>query len=296
VLGLSVSDIAQVMQTAVEGKVASKFKKDGREINIRVRLRENDRKDSSSLSKLLIHSPSGQDITLTDIAAIIAGRGPTQVAHENKERTVKVWANLERRGVDSAVREIERGIIAKLNLKKGYSVKIAGEVLQMKESFMGLMFAVLLSLILVYMVMAAQFENLSQPFIIMFTVPLALIGVAGALFLTFTKVSVMVFLGIIVLGGVVVNNGIVLVDCINRLRREGYAIKTAVVDACGMRFRPIIMTAATSVLGLIPLGLGLSAGAKLQQPMAITIMAGLTVSTFLSLVVIPIIYLNTQKD
>jgi len=295
VMGLTVSDVAQVMQAAVEGKVASRFKKDGKEYNIRVRLRESDRKDMQGLSKLVIHSPAGNEISLTDVAQIKSGRGPTEIVHENKERTIKVWANLYKRSVDSAVREIQNKIINKMEIKKGYSAKIAGEVLQMKESFMGLLFAALLSLVMVYMVMAAQFENLTQPFLIMFTVPLALIGIAAALFITFTKISVMVFLGLIVMGGVVVNNGIVLIDCINRLRADGMPLEEALIEGARMRFRPIIMTAATSVLGLVPLGLGLSEGAKLQQPMAITIMSGLTVSTFLSLVIIPAFYLRAAN-
>jgi len=296
VLGFSVSDIATAMQAAVEGKVASKFKEGGKEVDIRVRLRPEDRKSTLDLNSLVIHSPSGADIALADVASIVSGRGPTEITHENKERVVKVWCNLYKRSVNSAVSDIKHKILPKLKLKKGYAASIGGEAQAMRDSFLGLIFAVLLSLLLIYMVMAAQFEDLRQPFIVMFTVPLALIGVAFTLFFTFTKLSLIVFLGIIILGGVAVNNGIVLIDCVNRLRKEeGLSAREAALQGSRMRFRPIMMTAATSVLGLLPMGFAVSPGAKLQQPMAVTIMAGMLVSTFLSLVVIPVIYVYLEE-
>ena len=288
--GLSVSDIALAVQTAIEGKVASKFKSQGREIDIRVRLSEDDRQNIIQLRRLLLRAPSGESITLADVAILAGGRGPTEIVHENKERVATIWANLSKRSLNSAIAEIESDIISKLDLKQNYSVEFAGQTLQMRQSFKNLRFALILSLILVYMVMAAQFESFIQPLIIMLTVPLAIIGVVAALTITGTKISVMVFLGAIVLGGIVVNNGIVLIDYINKLRAGGLAKLEAVREAAKARMRPILMTTATTVLGLSPLALGLSEGAQMQKPLAITIIGGLLVSTFLSLVVIPILY------
>ena len=160
----------------------------------------------------------------------------------------------------------------------------------MKESFLSLMFALILSVILVYMIMASEFESFWQPFVIMFTLPLSLIGVVWVLFLTNTPISVIVMLGVITLGGVVVDNGIVLIDKINAIKNEGKDIETAVSQAGSNRLRPIMMTSFTTVLGLLPLALGLGEGSELQAPMAITVMGGLTVCTFLTLFVIPVLY------
>lgn len=295
VLGFSVSDIAMLTQTALDGKVASTYKKDGREIDIKVRLAQKDRDDTAAIRGLLLNSASGSQVLLNDIADIKYGRGPTEIRHLNQERVVYVWADLDKRSVASAAAEIKNKIFPKLDMRADYSIALGGEMVEMEESSKSLGFALLLSLLLVYMVMAGQFESFKQPFIIMFTIPLALIGVAVALFLTFTKLSIMAALGIIVLGGIVVNNGIVLVDSINLLRREGMGLEKAIALAAKTRLRPIIMTAATTILGLLPLAFGLSQGAKLQQPMALTVIGGLFVSTFLSLKVVPALYYWFEK-
>ncbi|NQV04844.1 MAG: efflux RND transporter permease subunit, partial [Candidatus Omnitrophica bacterium] len=171
------------------------------------------------------------------------------------------------------------------------SIALSGESQQMKESFDSLRFALLLSILLVYMIMAAQFESLWQPFIIMFTVPLSLMGVLCALYLTRTPISVVVILGVIILGGIVVNNGIILIDTINKLRAKGTDLVTAVVESGKTRLRPIFMTTMTTILGLTPLALGIAEGSELQSPMAITVMGGLALSTILTLFVIPCIYI-----
>ena len=176
-----------------------------------------------------------------------------------------------------------------------YSVRIAGEKQEIQESFASLQFAFILALVLVYMVMAAQFESLWQPFLIMFCLPLSLIGVAAALWISHTPISVVVILGIILLGGIVVNNGIILIDFINQLRSQGAVLEEAVIQAGKTRLRPILMTAFSSAIGLVPLALGIGEGAELQAPMAVTVMGGILIATFLTLVVTPSLYLGTEE-
>lgn len=288
--GLSVTDIALAAQTAVNGKVATKYKIGGDEFDIKVRLRPEDRKDMNIIRHLIIHSPLGLNVPLSEVAYIATGKGPTEIKHQDQQRVIFVTAYLYKRSLNSAMKEVEAKL-KKMAIPANYSIKIGGEKVKMQESFNSLLFALLLSIILVYMIMASQFESLMQPFLILFTIPLSLIGVAIALFLTNVSMSVMVFLGAIVLGGIVVNNGIILIDCINRLKEEGEPMLDSITKACQMRFRPILMTAGTTILGLLPLAIGINEGAQLQVPMALTIMGGLTISTFLSLFVIPSLYL-----
>jgi HAE1 family hydrophobic/amphiphilic exporter-1 len=290
VMGLSVSDIALLTQTAVDGKTAGTWKHEGREHDIRVRLRPEDRDDLDAIRRLTMRSPAGYEVMLADVARIEPGRGPTEIRHEDQQRTVTVWADSEGKSPYRIAKLIESRILPRLNLRPDYSVTVEGEAVAMRDSLGGLMFALILSLVLVYMVMAGQFEHFVQPVIIMGTIPLALIGVIGGLVLTGTRVSIMTSLGMIVLGGIVVNNGIVLIDYINRLRAEGLSLLPAVVEAGRTRLQPIVMTAATTILGLLPLAAGIGDGAGLQRPMAITVIAGLLTSTFLSLAVVPVLY------
>ena len=186
-------------------------------------------------------------------------------------------------------------MLKSMKFEPGYMVKLAGESEEMKKSFNSLRFALILSIVMVYMIMAAQFESLTQPLIILFTVPLSLIGVMLALFATNTSISVVALLGVIMLGGIVVNNGIVLVDYTNILMKEGKGVLDAVVEAGIARLRPIIMTALTTVLGLFPMALAMGRGAELRAPMAVSVMGGLIVSTFLTLVVIPSIFIMESE-
>jgi len=291
---LSVSDIAITAQTAMKGFVATEFKEAGREIDIRVRLREKDRKDISKIDRLIVHSPLDIEVPLGDVAGLGIGKGPSQIQRLDQQRVIIISANVFKRGFGEVADDVNK-LLAKVSgsLPPGYSAELTGEHLNMQESFNSLRFALILSLVLVCMIMAAEFESLWQPLIIIFTFPLSLIGVAAGLSITRTPLSVMVVLGVIVLGGIVVNNGIVLIDYVNTLRRrDGYAVVPALIKASQTRLRPIMMTAMTTIFALLPLALGLSKGAEIQIPMAITVMGGLLLSTFLSLVVIPAIYLS----
>ncbi|MFH1478652.1 MAG: efflux RND transporter permease subunit [Candidatus Omnitrophota bacterium] len=298
---LSTGVISQAAHAAIKGAVATKFKEEGKEIDIRVRLRNEDRSKLSNLRNILIHSPLDIEVPLSEVAYITQGVGPSEIKRLDQQRVILVTANLSERPLNKVIKDVEvliketeetmaEKINASKSAEKDITITLSGESQQMGESFSSLAFALMLSILLVYMIMASQFESLWQPFIIMFTMPLSLTGVFAILFITRTPISVVVMLGVIILGGIVVNNGIILIDCINALVKEGKTIMEAAIESGSARLRPIIMTTMTTVLGLFPLALGISEGSELQSPMAITVMGGLTISTILTLFVIPCIY------
>lgn len=289
---VSVDEIAAIAHTALKGIVATMYKEEGREYDIRVQLREEDRKDFMGIRELLIYSESTDVyLPLKQVARISRGSGPSEIKRIDQERTLLVTGNIFGRELKKVTADVERmvNLITK-DIPEGYVVELAGEKKEIKESFNSLMMALILSILLIYMIMASQFESFIQPFIIMFTVPLSLIGVYFALSLTNTPISVVVLLGMIMLGGIVVNNGIVLIEFINSLRAKGYSPLDASFIASKIRQRPILMSALTTIIGLIPLALGFEKGSELRSPMAITVMGGLATSTFLTLFMIPIIY------
>jgi hydrophobic/amphiphilic exporter-1 (mainly G- bacteria), HAE1 family len=291
---LSVVTIAQAANIAIKGVTSSKFKEEGREIPIRVQLEEGDRDRFSKLGDLVIRSPLELDVPLTDFVRFERGLGPSEIKRVAQERTVQVFAKIYDRGLEEVVREVQH-VVGGMQLPERYAVRLAGESAEVTESFASLQFAFGLSVILVYMIMAAQFESLYQPFLIMFCLPLSLIGVAGALWISGTPISVVVILGIILLAGIVVNNGIILIDFINQLRQKGMSLQEAAVQAGKTRLRPILMTAFSSAIGLTPLALGVGEGAELQAPMAVAVMGGILVATFLTLVVTPALYIGTEE-
>ncbi|MBU1852579.1 MAG: efflux RND transporter permease subunit [Candidatus Omnitrophica bacterium] len=299
---LSIGAIARTANIAIKGIVATRFKEEGREIDVRVRLRKGGDFRLSRLRNILIHSPLDIEVPLSEVAYITQGVGPNEIKRLDQQRVVLVTANITDTPLNKVIMDIT-ALIEKIEIEKANEVgdsrdtekdivmSLSGESQQMRESFDSLRFALILSILMVYMIMAAQFESLWQPFIIMFTVPLSLIGVLAILFLTRTPISVVVMLGVIILGGIVVNNGIILIDCINNLRKKGVELLEAVIESAKTRLRPIFMTTMTTVLGLLPLALGISEGSELQSPMAITVMGGLMISTILTLFVIPCVYI-----
>ncbi|MFH0772279.1 MAG: efflux RND transporter permease subunit [Candidatus Omnitrophota bacterium] len=292
---LSVADIARVVQAALKGYIPTKFKQEGEEIDIRVRLSAEDRENFSSLGRLIIHSPLGVNLLLSDVASLSQGRGPFAIKRLDRERVVLVSANLTGGKHSRVIADVSKRL-KKIKIPSGYSVSMGGESEEMKQSFASLRFALILSFILIYMIMAAQFESLWQPFIIMFSVPLGMIGVAAALLLTNTPLSVMALFGIIILGGIVVDNGIVLIDYVNLLIRErGKTVYDALIEGGRVRLKPIVITSLTTVLGLVPLAFGIGDDSGIQSPMAITVIGGMLVSTFLTLLVIPAIYLISYE-
>ncbi|MCM8780762.1 MAG: efflux RND transporter permease subunit [Candidatus Omnitrophica bacterium] len=292
--GLSVRDIAITTQVALKGYVATKFKEKVSEedVDIRVRLRPEDRSDLGNLRRLLIHSPLGMDVPLSEVAYLTKGRGPTEIKRIDQQRGIVITANIFKRNFNQVVADINAVLNALTKkIPKDYIIELTGEQQRMKESFASLAFAMALAFALVYMIMAAEFESLWQPFLIMFTIPLSLIGVTFSLSLTRTPLSSVAYLGIIMLGGIAVNNAIVFMESLNQLIKGGRPLFEALVEASRMRLRPIMLTSLTTVFGLIPLALGIGEGSELQAPLAITVMGGLLSSTFLTLVFIPCLFL-----
>jgi len=288
-VNLSVTDIARAGLIGIKGMVASSFKEDGIEYDIRVRLAEKDRRDIASLEYLLVHSPAGFNLPVKEVARVVSGKGPSQIRRVDQRRTITITADMEGTTLKTAGPKVYK-LLEEINKKANYTGILTGEAEKIRESFTSLFLLLLLSVVVVYMIMAAQFESFIQPCIILFTIPLALIGAVAALFATNSSINAISLMGFIILAGIVVNNGIVLIDYANQLVARSAPVTDAIQQACATRFRPIMMTMTTTVLGLLPLALGLGEGAELRSPMAITVIGGLLVSTILTLGVIPALY------
>jgi HAE1 family hydrophobic/amphiphilic exporter-1 len=261
----------------------------GEEIDIRAALREESAGSLHNLGNIIITSPAGFQVPLEEVADVTVGEGPSSINRVDQVRVVSVSSGIFGRDLSSVMRDIQAGI-RQYPLPEGYVIEYGGENQEMVEAFSSLGKALILAIVLVYMIMASQFESLVYPFIIMFSVPFALTGAVGGLVLTGRSLSVPAFLGIIMLSGIVVNNAIVLVDYINTLRSRGSERNEAILKAGPVRLRPILMTSMTTMLGLTPMALGLGEGAEVQAPLATAVIGGLLFSTVLTLVVIPVMY------
>jgi HAE1 family hydrophobic/amphiphilic exporter-1 len=288
-LGLTVKQISDQVVGKIRGKVATRYSWRDRKIDVLVRMSEEERQSIDAVRELIINPESTRPVPLSAVADIRVAEGPAEIRRSGQERVALVQANLAYGDLGSSVREAER-LMTGLNMPYGQTLRITGQSAEMKASFDSLMFALYLAVFLVYLVMAAQFESLLHPFVILFSIPLASIGVALALWLTDTRLSVIVFIGLIMLAGIVVNNAIVLVDMINQLRERGLERIEAIRQAAKSRLRPIVMTTMTNLLGLLPMALGLGEGSEMRAPMAITVIGGLITSTLLTLVVVPVMY------
>jgi hydrophobic/amphiphilic exporter-1 (mainly G- bacteria), HAE1 family len=287
--GLGTAQVASAVRTAVEGKVATTYKVEGDEIDLRVQFPRESRQTFEQLKGIKVLSPFGAEVPLTEVADINIEKGPTTITREGQQRYVTVSSDVFERNIGEVNKEIKEKL-GDLSMPSGYSIKYGGQDKEMMEAFSSLALALGLAIILVYMIMAAQFESLLHPFTIMFSVPLAYSGAAFGLVLTGRALSVPAFIGVIMLAGIVVNNAIVLVDYINTLRSRGMERREAILKAGPTRLRPILMTTLTTILGLIPLALGIGEGAEAQAPMATVVIGGLTTSTILTLVIVPVIY------
>ena len=288
-LGVPVYVAAERVVSKIRGTVASKYSWHDRKIDILVRCREEDRTSIADIRGLIINPECECPVTLDEIANIVEDIGPGEINRVGQERVAIISANLNFGDLGSAADELQT-VLAGFPKPHDIDIRLAGQNEEMAVSFNSLRFALLLAIFLVYLVMASQFESLIHPFVIIFTIPLALIGAVIALWITGSTISVVVFIGLILLAGIVVNNAIVLIDLINKLRERGVSKSKAIVEAGHARLRPILMTTLTTTLGLLPLALGFGEGAELRSPMAITVIGGLLVSTMLTLVVIPVVY------
>jgi HAE1 family hydrophobic/amphiphilic exporter-1 len=287
--GLSTTQIASVVRTAVEGRVATTYKLDGQEIDIKVQYPEEKRKTLEQLKSVTLQSNLGISVPLLEIAEIRIEQGPTSISRADQERYVTVTGDVFGRNAGDVNSEL-KSKVKDYKTPDGYSIKFTGEDQQMIEAFTSLGLALILSIFLVYMVMAIQFESLIHPLTIMFSVPIAYSGSIFGLAITNKALSVPAFIGVIMLAGIVVNNAIVLVDYINTLRGRGIGREEAIIKAGPTRLRPILMTTLTTILALIPLALGIGEGAEAMAPMAIVVIFGLMTSTMLTLLIVPVIY------
>lgn len=296
-LGLTVKEVSDQVVKKVRGEVATRYSWKDRKIDVLVRAAEEDRASLEDIRNLIVNPTSERPVTLASVADIVVTEGPAEVRRIDQERAAVISANLSYGDLGAAVAEANR-LLDGIALPPKMKMNIAGQSEEMEQSFNSLMFALGLAVFLVYLVMASQFESLLHPFVILFSIPLAGVGAVAALFLTNSPISVVVFIGLIMLAGIVVNNAIVLIDLINQLREQGRSKRDAIVEAGSERLRPIVMTTLTTTLGLLPLALGFGDGAEVRAPMAITVIGGLLVSTVLTLVVIPVVYdlLDVRKD
>jgi HAE1 family hydrophobic/amphiphilic exporter-1 len=290
-MGLQVSQVANAVQTASLGKVVTRFREGNDEFDIRVRFKERFRDSLDDIKSIPIMTPLNSMVSLEQVASIERGEGPIRINRENQARVVTVSANIAGRDLGSIVSDIMKRIASvERGLPAGYFIEFGGQYEQMQEAFIIMAGAFALATLLVYMIMASQFESFKHPFVIMFTIPLAIVGVILALLVTGQPVSLPVLVGFIMLGGIAVNNGIVMVDYVNQLKRRGMEKREALLQACAVRLRPVLITAFTTILGMMPMALSISEGAEMRAPMAIAVIGGLTATTFLTLFVIPIIY------
>ncbi len=288
-LGFAVYQIADRVVDQIRGDVATRYSWHDRKIDVLVRAQEHDRNSIDKIRRLIINPESERPVTLESVADIIVGTGPGEIRRIDQERVALVTANLNYGDLGAAAEEIN-SIIGRIPMPQGITTQLTGQNKEMALSFRSLQFALLLAVFLVYLVMASQFESFLHPFVILFTIPLALIGAVFSLALTGSTISVVVFIGLILLAGIVVNNAIVLIDLINQLRAKGMEKIAAIIEGGRSRLRPILMTMLTTTLGLLPLAIGIGEGAEIRSPMAITVIGGLTVSTLLTLIVIPVVY------
>lgn len=286
--GLTPSMIGDFLVSAVRGRVATQFREMEKKYDILVRLEDASRRNIEALLGETLPF-EGQVVPLRDLVSYEVVRGPREIRRENQQREVLVTANLKGRKISQVTPAVDKAI-ATLRLPTDYRVVWSGEREEMSQSFRSLVLALLLATLLTYMIMAAQFESLVHPFIVMFTLPMGAAGAIVALLLTGQTLNVISIIGMVVLIGIVVDNATVKIDYTNQLRRGGMALREAVEEGSHVRLRPILMSTGSTLVGLIPMALALERGAELMQPLAIVVIGGLTFSTFLTLILIPVIY------
>lgn len=294
-LGLSVTEVGRAVQMNVGGTRAGYFRESGDQYPVTVRLRPEDRLTAQDLEDIAVRTPDGRMIPVSTLVRREAGRSPAQIRHIDGQRVTYLTANLESGVALGEGVERIRDRLSQLNLPEGFSIVYSGAYQEQQEAGRDFILAIVMALALVYMVMAGQFERFLDPLVVMFSVPVALVGVVPIMLLTGTTVNIQSIMGMVMLVGIVVNNAIVLVDYLNLLRREqGLPIREAAIEAGRLRLRPILMTTMTTVLGLFPLALGIGAGASLQASLARVVVGGLLASTLITLVLVPALYVSAN--
>jgi HAE1 family hydrophobic/amphiphilic exporter-1 len=288
-LGLSVRDVTRVLETAIAGAKAGEFRAQGNSYRIFVQLQDAEQRSLDEILDLTLATADGEQVALRNLVETEPSRGPMLIDRKDQQRLVTVQANVAGRDLGSVAAEIQ----SRLELiprPVGYDLRIAGNFEEQQKAFRELIVSLLMALLLVYMVLACQYESLRDPLVVMVSVPVAAVGVLLILFFTGTTLNLQSYIGCIMLGGIVVNNAILLVDQAGQLRRGGLAVREAVAEAGRRRLRPILMTTLTTILALLPLALGIGEGADAQAPLARAVVGGLTGSTLITLVLIPAVY------
>ena len=288
-MGLNVSDVAETVRASVYGRVASKYRVRGEEYDIFVRLRQEDRSRAEDLAQIAVRLPTGQLVRVENVADVSFERGPVEIERKDQVRIVRVEGDVRERSLGEVIREVE-AMVGEMDIPPGVEVRMGGQSEDIRESYLWLLLALGIGAILVYMVMASQFESLLHPFVVMFSVPFAFVGVLWALYLGGYNLNIVVFLGMLMLVGIVVNNAIVLVDYTNILRARGRAMSEAIREAGRARLRPVLMTAFTTILALAPMAFRSGQGSEVWNPLGVTILGGLLVATLVTLVIIPVMY------
>jgi HAE1 family hydrophobic/amphiphilic exporter-1 len=288
-LGLVVRDIADRVVNSVRGEVATRYKLRDKQIDVLVRSVDSRAASIEEVRNLIVNPGSDFPVPLSAVADVQLAVGPAEVRRVSQERVAVISANLAQGDLGSAVEALQ-DIVTRVELPVGTTAFLSGQSEEMTASFRSLQFVLVLAIFLVYLVMASQFESLMHPFVILLTIPLALIGAVWALWLTGTTVNVVAYIGLIMLAGIVVNQSIVLIDAVNQSRARGLDKHSAIIEAGRLRLRPILITKLTTILGLLPMALGIGEGAEVRAPMAITVIGGVLLTTFLTLLVIPVVY------
>jgi HAE1 family hydrophobic/amphiphilic exporter-1 len=294
-LGLSVRDVTQLLQTAVAGSKAGEYRKEGNSYRILVQLKDAEKRSLNEILNLTLTTATGDKVALRNVVSAEPSRGPILIDRKDQQRRVTVLANVAGRDMGSVASEVQR-LLDQIPRPVGYDLTVAGTFEEQQKAFRELVISLVLALVLVYMVLACQYESFRDPLVVMFSVPLAAVGVLATLFVTQTTLNVQSYIGCIMLGGIVVNNAILLVDQAGRLVDEGMGTFEALTEAGRRRLRPILMTTLTTILGLMPLALGIGEGSEAQAPLARAVVGGLTGSMLITLVLIPAVYSLFHSD
>jgi HAE1 family hydrophobic/amphiphilic exporter-1 len=294
-IGLSVRDVTRLLQTAVAGSKAGEYRSGGNSYRILVQLKDAEKLSLDEILNLTLTTASGEKVTLRNVVATEPSSGPILIDRKDQQRRVTVRANVAGRDLGSVAFDVQARL-DQIPRPVGYDLTVAGSFEEQQKAFRELIISLVLALVLVYMVLACQYESLRDPLVVMFSVPLAAVGVLVTLFITNTTLNVQSYIGCIMLGGIVVNNAILLVDQAGRLVQDGKRIRDALIEAGRRRLRPILMTTLTTILGLLPLALGIGEGSDAQAPLARAVVGGLTGSTLITLVLIPAVYSLFHPD
>ena len=293
-MGLTLGEVALALRTAFEGDVATQFRDGETEVDARVIARKLNRSSVEDVGRMSFLNPAGQQVELRQIARVYQGSGPTKIQRKNRERSITIQSNLSGRPLGDVVRDL-RTSFSEMKLPEGVTIFFAGDAEMQEETFTKLFTALLLGIVFVYMIMVALFESYLHPFTIMFSLPVAVVGALGGLALTGKTLNMFSMIGVIMLVGLVTKNAILLVDYTNHLRGRGLGARKALLEAGPARLRPIIMTTLTLILGMLPLALSLGPGTEMRSGMAVVLIGGLTTSTLLTLVLVPVVYTMMEE-